>query len=167
MALRELQWASRSGGFTLLEILLALTIVGLVMGLTTVNLRAPSESSLLKAETRKLVAELRAVRAKALSDSRIYAIQATEEGHGYTILPTGELAELPEGFSLVISQGASAAQQGVVSAAPMIRFYPDGSTNGGRIALATENLTRSLDVNWMTGEISLAQEPEAEHAAET
>lgn len=166
MARQGRQWARTGEGFTLLELLLVLTILGLVLGLSTANLRATGDSSTLKAETRKLLAELRGVRARAIAESVVYSVEAMEEGRGYLVLPSGEQAELPEGISLAISRGARNTQHELVGAIPAIRFYPDGSTSGGVLVLAREGQASSLAVNWMTGEISLAQGTEVGHATE-
>ena len=43
-----------------------------------------------------------------------------------------------------------------------IRFFPDGSSTGGRITLSTDRLAYLVDVDWLTGKIHLLEaDPEA------
>jgi general secretion pathway protein H len=37
-----------------------------------------------------------------------------------------------------------------------IRFFGDGSSTGGRITLEWGNQLRRIDVNWITGEVSIS-----------
>jgi general secretion pathway protein H len=36
-----------------------------------------------------------------------------------------------------------------------IRFYPDGSSTGGRIKLEKNGTNWQIDINWLTGQIEL------------
>jgi general secretion pathway protein H len=40
-------------------------------------------------------------------------------------------------------------------AAGSIRFFPDGSSTGGRVMIAAGNEKLSVDVNWLTGRVSI------------
>ena len=46
-------------------------------------------------------------------------------------------------------------QQGI------IRFFPDGSSTGGRITLEIEQQKRFIDINWLTGQVEIS-DPETE-----
>ena len=41
-----------------------------------------------------------------------------------------------------------------------IRFYPDGSSSGGRISLRHGARATVIDVNWLTGKITSAERQE-------
>jgi general secretion pathway protein H len=39
-----------------------------------------------------------------------------------------------------------------------IRFYPDGSSTGGRVSLEAAGKRRLVDVNWLTGAVVIREE---------
>jgi general secretion pathway protein H len=38
-----------------------------------------------------------------------------------------------------------------------VRFYPDGGSNGGRITLAAGERKFDVDVDWLTGRVSIIE----------
>ena len=38
-----------------------------------------------------------------------------------------------------------------------IRFFPDGSSTGGRLTLSTERLGMAVDVDWLTGKVRILE----------
>jgi general secretion pathway protein H len=38
-----------------------------------------------------------------------------------------------------------------------IRFFPDGSSTGGRITLEISEIKRQLDINWLTGQVEISE----------
>lgn len=157
----------RVQGFSLLELMVVIAILGLVFSLSAAQLSAPSETQLLRLETRKVISHLRAVRAQALSHSRIFVVEMNEEEIGYAVSPSGETLEVPEGMTLTITPDATGSEAGITTISSAVRFYPDGSAGGGTISLSTENEMNHLIVNWMTGEISLSEKSGGVHATET
>ena len=138
-------------GFSLLELLVVIAIIGLVAGVTATRLSSSSESTLLKTETRKLLTHMRAIRGRAISESTTYSLTTVNMEHTYTVRPEETLFELPESLSITI---LPAHTQTLVD--PAISFYPDGSTNGGSIAVAGSTGQHTILINWITGEVSLA-----------
>ena len=39
-----------------------------------------------------------------------------------------------------------------------IRFFPDGSSTGGRVTLIGQGQTRVVDINWLTGEVRIGEQ---------
>ncbi len=39
-----------------------------------------------------------------------------------------------------------------------IRFYPDGSSTGGRVTLSLEGLQMRVDVEWLTGRVRITED---------
>lgn len=129
---------SRDAGFTLLEIVVVLAIVGLMLGL--VATRGPLRSGRmdLEAATRGMVGALRVARSQAIARNRPVAVTLT--AHGYRVQGQQTVA-LPADIMLA---GASE-----------IRFAPDGSASGGRIVLHGKALRTSIAVDWLTGSIQI------------
>ena len=72
-------------GFTLLEVLVVITIIALVLGVTAANFSGSNESAKLRAESRKLISHIRYTRDRALTESRIFSISVTDNGLGYQV----------------------------------------------------------------------------------
>ncbi|HYC15532.1 MAG TPA: GspH/FimT family pseudopilin, partial [Stellaceae bacterium] len=61
-------------------------------------------------------------------------------------LPTGVRASL-----------LTAAGERIAEAAAGIRFFPDGSSTGGRVTLARDGRKIEIAVDWLTGRIALQE----------
>lgn len=144
----------RSGrGFTLLELLVVLFLVSLMVGVAATRFSAGSESAELKAEARKLVALMRQTRARAVADSVSLGIAAPAGEAGYRLVPEGKEVLLPAGMQLLVRPQA----KDLAFVEPGIFFYPDGGSNGGTLTLTTEQGSWQLEVNWLTGEVSIVE----------
>ncbi|TNE75954.1 MAG: type II secretion system protein GspH [Gammaproteobacteria bacterium] len=141
-------------GFTLLELLVVLFLVSLAIGVAATRFSAGTESAELRTEARKLVALLRQTRTRAVSESLSLGVAPVPEKFAYQLQPEGKEVLLPEGLSLNIA----ADNRDVSSMRPGIFFYPDGSSNGGTLTLSSDNGSRQLAVNWLTGEVAIVDE---------
>lgn len=144
--------ASRtSAGFTLVEMLVVLTIIGLVAALAFPALRRPPDNLRLEAATRTLASALRLSRAQAIgrnadvvltidADRRMFessAVRATQLDHEISV----EMI-----FATPERRGRAAGA---------IRFFPDGTSSGGDIVLTLGRRQARISVNWLTGEARL------------
>jgi general secretion pathway protein H len=75
----------RRAGFTLIEILIVLVIVGIMVALVGVNL-ARSDTDRARDEADRLTAVIETARDNAILESRVYALQATPEGYRFLML---------------------------------------------------------------------------------
>ncbi|MCC6202938.1 MAG: GspH/FimT family pseudopilin [Gammaproteobacteria bacterium] len=137
-----------SAGFTLLELLVVLAILALVSTVTAVRFSGGIDSARLRAETRQMVALLRAARVEAMVSSSVTGIDAAQDDTGYLRYPAQDRITLPEGIAIAITADAAAAL-------PAIRFYPDGSSSGGAVRLSSAAGSYAVNVAWLTGEVSL------------
>ncbi len=132
--------ARRAGqaGFTLLELAVALAVMGALLAL--VLDRAPQRSVALdlRAGTQRVAAALRLARGRAIAADRVVAFAL--DGNGFR-LDAGAIQALPPGV------GARLVPAGVGA----IRFAPDGSASGGRVLLAAGGRAASVQVDWLTG----------------
>lgn len=141
--------ASRaSAGFTLLEMLMVVAILGLVVALTLPSLRRPPDKLRLEAATRTLVSALRFSRVQAIArnDDVIVTMHADRR-----ILEssTGSAIQLDKEISVEMIFAASERRR---RAAGAVRFFPDGTSSGAEIVLTLNNRQSRISVNWLTGE---------------
>jgi general secretion pathway protein H len=139
-------------GFTLIEMMVTLAILGLALVLIT-GYKPPWSSGLgLKATAAELASGLRLARSEAIADNRSVAFDLDLVGHRYRI-GAGMARPLPPDLSIELLTIAGERQGSGVGD---IRFHPDGSSTGGRIALADGRRRIAVGVDWLTGRISVA-----------
>jgi general secretion pathway protein H len=142
----------RCRGFTLIEVIVTLAILGLALALV-VGFKPPWSSGLgLKGTAAELASGLRLARSEAIVSNRPVTFDLDVPGHIYRV-GRGAERRLPANLSVELltivgeSRGASVGD---------IRFNPDGSSTGGRIALADGKRRVAVGVDWLTGRVSVA-----------
>lgn len=127
-----------SPGFTLIEMLVVLAILGLVSGIAYPALdRALRRQAFLDACAR-VEAGVRSARAAALAEGRAVRVRGDADGHGFLY---GDAEEpLPDAAVLRLP-------------ADGIAFYPDGSATGGDVVLRLQGLDRGWRVVRGTGRL--------------
>ncbi len=135
----------RADGFTLLEMLAVVAILGLAMSL--VVLRGPMRSPALqvRAAASDVAQALRAARAQAIADGRPVDLVLDGARHQYVTNGNRPLV-LHAPLDLAITAPAKG-----------IRFAPDGSSSGGQIALADAGHAAVVSVDWLTGRVRTSE----------
>ena len=142
----------RAAGFTLVEILVVLFIGALIYALLLgVPLRGSSIAD-LKASARTLAAGLRQAQSTALVTRRDALLTLDMETREFEVTGVEGARALPRDLELKLytaQQEVSSERKGA------IRFYPDGSSTGGRITVAAGERKYLVDVDWLTGRVSI------------
>lgn len=121
----------RQAGFSLIEIMVALTIMALATGVVVMTVGAPGGG--LSVQTDRLIAGLEAARDRALSANRHVSVEITPAGFRtitHSLIAGPALAPLeawPDGLSVSSPQ---------TDLPLMIRFDPVGLAEGGVIELS-------------------------------
>jgi general secretion pathway protein H len=129
---------ARAAGFTLMEMLVVLVILGLMLGLVLTRGPMRSRRLDLDAAARTLADSLRLARAQAIARNQVVSVPV---GPG-AVWPAGIAAPRLPADIAVAGSGA-------------IVFAPDGSSSGGTVTLATEGRRVQVEVNWLTGRVAV------------
>ncbi len=134
---------AHQSGFTLLEMLIVIAILGLVAGL--VLARGPMRSTGLneRTATTLLAGSLRAARSEAIATDQPIAVRI-DGANG--LVQIGNRPPERLGAQLI------------TPARPIV-FAPDGSSTGAQIVVAAGPLRRLVAVDWLTGRVSITDAP--------
>lgn len=131
---------SRAGaaeaGFTLIEILAVLTLVALLAGVAAPRLQSLLTPSIDRT-TRRVALAVRDQRSQAMLSGRLI-----------TLAPGAMASLLPAGTEILAAEDA-----------PAIQFYPSGTSSGGSIVLAARDGRRAVNVDWLTGRVTVGVLP--------
>ena len=142
----------KTKGFTLLELMIVLIIVVLGFSVVGVNLSSGNDATLLKAASRDIVTALRFARGEALISHQEMSLTFDLTKNVYIVSRRDKIYAIPKsiGVTLVTAQ-REIKGKGMAS----VRFFPDGSSTGGRVTLKKNKSAWQLDINWLTGQIEL------------
>jgi general secretion pathway protein H len=127
--------ARTQGGFTLIELIVVVVIMGMVAGL--VMIRGPWHSPRINmdASARALTGALRLARSRAIVLGRDVVV--TSDASWFSV-DGGSPWRLPRGEAITSTK---------------IVFTPDGVSSGGPIVLSSGGETIAVAVNWLTGRV--------------
>ena len=133
-------------GFSLIEMLAALAIVALATALVMPLAMRPSDALRLDAAAQDLVAALRLTRAAAIAHNADAALTIDVEGRTFES-PAVPARSLPADLKvkLKIAEPERANSHGG------FRFFPDGSSTGGDMALVLHGREVKICVDWLSG----------------
>jgi len=139
-------------GFTLIELLVVILIATLLIATVPPLFTGSISGAGSRAAARQLATALRAIRSQAIAQHQETALLLDLDQRRYRISAAEREFQLDKdlALSLTIARGQVLEQnQGT------IRFFPDGSSSGGRIKLASDRRAYVIDVDWLTGKIEL------------
>ena len=141
-----------SQGFTLLELIIVLVISVLGFAAVAVNINSGNSSTRLEAVARDLASALRYAHGQALLTHKPVTVSVDLSANHYTISDRERIYDFDEQIEVSLTVAEEAFSEGESGG---IQFFPDGSSTGGRITLEWGKQLRRIDVNWITGAVSL------------
>lgn len=140
--------------FTLLELLVVLALAAVLMAIVPPLLSKGVASAELKSAARELVAGLKYARNQAITHHQEAVLVLDLERRHFRVTGRNRLYSLPDNIeiSLVTARSEITAQH-----IGKIRFFPDGTSTGGRITLAQGKRKYLVDINWLTGQVAILE----------
>ncbi|HET7562479.1 MAG TPA: GspH/FimT family pseudopilin [Rhodanobacteraceae bacterium] len=141
-----------STGFTLMEMLAVIVLIAVAVTVTAVSLHGRSRGQ-LDAAAQRVAAGLRDTRTRAMATRKPQWFSVDVRGHSFAA-PGRDPRALPSAATIdVTSAEQDTTRQGVAR----IRFFPDGSSSGGKVALSEKGRDVTVAVDWLTGAVSVTR----------
>ena len=143
---------SINNGFTLLELLVVITLLALTSTLVGINLGGGDRGN-LESIARTLVADLRYVRSRAMVGNVDTALVVDFSRGAYFSRAANIERQLPQSVALelTVDRRDSDGRLG------RIVFYPDGSSSGGKIHLARNGRGIDITTAWLNGYVAMQE----------
>jgi general secretion pathway protein H len=141
--------ARRQGGFTLIELLVTLTLAGLLLSIVPALSGHGGDKARLSAAARSVAAALALARSDAVMRNAESAFVLDLDQRRFGLAGQALDGTLDAGLSVAMTaSGAASASRGV------IRFYPNGGSDGGDITLRNPAGNVTLRVDWLSGAVT-------------
>ena len=142
----------RQSGVTLLELLIVLTLMAFIVAIALPTLGGGVSTTELKSAAREVAAGLRYARGQAIVQRGEALLVVDVDARTFTLPPDTRVHRLPEKLEIKLFT----AQRDLINEkVGAIHFFPDGGSNGGRITLAAGERKYDVDVDWLTGRVTI------------
>jgi general secretion pathway protein H len=142
------------GGFTLIELLVVLLIMGALISLAPAAFHRIAPGLEMKAAAREVAGALRQARGQAIRDNRETAVLIDTGQNLYRLGP--DTRDRALSAALQVSLVAAASEQ-LDDTRGRIRFFPDGTSTGGRVTLSRDDRKFDITVDWLTGLVAISE----------
>jgi general secretion pathway protein H len=141
----------RQAGFTLLEMIIVIAVLGMALGLVVTRGPMRSPTMEMQAVVNQVAQGLRVARSRAIANNAPVRFTVDIPLHSFSI-GSDRPVVLPRTVTIAMTAVSSETAESRLAA---IRFYPDGSATGGRIDLAAGQRLAHIGVDWLTGRVSV------------
>jgi general secretion pathway protein H len=142
-------------GFTLLELLVVLAIIGLVVALVPGFMLRSQPQLDIAVAARAIANGLRQARSEAVvrNRSQVFVLDVDER-----VFRSGDRppVRIDDGIALSFQ---TARSQVLADGIGQIRFFPDGSSTGGLISVGLGDLQTQVRSDWLTGLVTVDVAP--------
>lgn len=137
----------RRAGFTLVELLVVLSIMCLIAAAIPLTREAFALSSKPAGFARQVLADCLRLRAEAVSKSAVTEFDYSAGQASYKLSPDIGERPIPARLHIALALTDQENAQGV----DRLRFFPDGSSDGGVIRVQSETASAKVIVGALTG----------------
>jgi general secretion pathway protein H len=149
----------RQRGFSLLELMVVVTLMALVYLLLPKMVFSGVSGAELRSNVRAVATGLRLTRDAAINTRREAVLTLDLDNRAFTVQNDSKVHKLNE--QLDVKLYTSQADL-ITDRVGTIRFYPDGSSNGGRVTVGASGRAFVVDVDWLTGHVTINDAPAGE-----
>ncbi len=137
-----------AGGFTLLEMMVVIVVLGLALSLIEAWMPRPSPAVALSMAAGRVQGALSVARSEAIAADR--PVEVTfDPGAGTFRIDGAEAVRLPNGTAIAGIAGGDVIR---------VAFAPDGSGAGGPILLSAGTRTEMIRIDWLSGRVRVGDE---------
>jgi general secretion pathway protein H len=144
---------ARQAGFTLLEMLIVLAVMGFAFGLILTRGPMRSQSMEMQVAVNEVAQGLRLARSKAIATNTTARLTVDLAQRSFRI-DNGSATSLPPSLTVAMT---AVSEETTGRRLAAIRFNGDGSASGGHIGLTNGAQRAEVGVDWLTGRISVSQ----------
>ncbi len=139
-------------GFTLIELLLVIVIVAMAAAIAAPQIGSGNQTAKLSAAVRDISSAFRFARGQALTHHKEVGVMFNLQNNSYQITGRHKVFYLSSAIEITLN----VAQSQIISEDEGgVRFFSDGSSTGGQIILEIGQDKRQIDINWLTGQVTL------------
>jgi len=140
-------------GFTLLELLVVITIAALVVGVSAPAMQRLYQSSQYRGAVNDIMTSLTSARYSAIRSGQ--ATDVLFNPQTYEISVGSKTINLPDSLALEVLGSRELNRDG----AGVIRFYGDGGSSGGYVNVSHNNgAAVQVQVDWLLGRVTLCKQ---------
>jgi general secretion pathway protein H len=133
-------------GFSLIELVIVVSIVATLTGLAAVSLSGRSGENLMRREMALATAMIGRAQMKALGSAQPVSLLLSDDRRQLAISGS---EQMPQAFQTGVTLQIRSADG---EDRDHLRFYPSGSASGGALILAGHGLSGAILIDWLTGE---------------
>jgi general secretion pathway protein H len=141
---------ARSAGFTLVELLVVMGIIGLILAVV-LSAKPKTAAARAAVTARAVAATLQLARTQAMASNTETVVRIDTQSRQFGL--PGSMHALPRGMTVAMT----VAETERIEGSGGMRFYPDGQSSGGEIVLMIDGRASRIAVNWLTGEPQLSR----------
>ena len=135
----------------MIELLVVLVILASAFAIALPAITSGTATE-LRVAARTVAAGLRQTRDRAINTHRAAAMEVDVERRRITL--SERFRSLPPQARVRLF---TARSERIDDTRGTIRFFPDGSSTGGRVMLATDHRSLLIDVDWLTGRVTIIE----------